>query len=134
MKILHELAVFKPSIEQQVIFISFFVLLWKLYLKRFFHAWYFDNLKYRKNTEKNWIKDSTAGLSSWAKSDSNVKYNNLTSETLRLDFVGAEGIKVEEKDALDLVTDLASLANLLRPANMWDSYSYSHCYLYLLFL
>ena len=53
-----------------------------------------------------------------AKSDSNIQYNKLTSETLRLDFVGAEAIKVEEKDALDLVTDLASLANLLRPANM----------------
>ena len=43
----------------------------------------------------------------------------LTSDTLRLDFVGADDISVEEKVALDLVTERASFANLLRPDNLF---------------
>ena len=39
-----------------------------------------------------------------------------TSETFTADLVGTEDTKLEEMEALDLVTDLASLANLLSPA------------------
>ena len=35
------------------------------------------------------------------------------------DFVGADDISVEEKVALDLVTERASFANLLRPDNVF---------------
>ena len=44
----------------------------------------------------------------------------LTSDALRLDLVGADDISVEEKDALDLVTERASFANLLRPDSLFN--------------
>ena len=43
-----------------------------------------------------------------------------TSETFTADLVGTEDTKLEEMEALDLVTDLASLANLLSPATNQD--------------
>ena len=39
----------------------------------------------------------------------------LTSETFIDDLVGAWDIRLDDKDAFDLVTDLANLANLLNP-------------------
>ena len=44
------------------------------------------------------------------------KNGQNTSETFTADFVGTEETKLEDIEALDLVTDLASLANLLSPA------------------
>ena len=45
------------------------------------------------------------------------KMFQITSETFTADFVGTEDeTKLEDIEALDLVTDLASLANLLSPA------------------
>ena len=41
----------------------------------------------------------------------------LTSETLTAVLVGTDDIKLEDRDAFDLVTDLANLANLLKPSN-----------------
>lgn len=45
-----------------------------------------------------------------------------TSETFTADLVGTEDTKLEDMEALDLVTDLASLANLLSPATNQDQY------------
>ena len=42
--------------------------------------------------------------------------SQITSDTFTADFVGTEDTKLEDIEALDLVTDLASLANLLNPA------------------
>ena len=45
-----------------------------------------------------------------------LKIGWLTSETLSRDLLGAvEEMRVDEKVALDRVTDLASFANLLSP-------------------
>ena len=46
---------------------------------------------------------------------STLKSELLTSETLRADLLGTVDTKLADNDALDLVTDLASRANLLRP-------------------
>ena len=48
--------------------------------------------------------------------DVGFKMSQITSETFTADFVGTEDTKLEDMEALDLVTDLASLANLLSPA------------------
>ena len=42
-------------------------------------------------------------------------FRSLTSDTFTADLVGTEAVKLEDIEALDLVTDLANLANLLRP-------------------
>ena len=41
----------------------------------------------------------------------------LTSDTLTAVLVGTDDIKLEDREAFDLVTDLANLANLLKPSN-----------------
>ena len=43
------------------------------------------------------------------------QFRSLTSDTFTADLVGTEAVKLEDIEALDLVTDLANLANLLRP-------------------
>ena len=42
--------------------------------------------------------------------------DGITSETFTADLVGTEDTKLEDIECLDLVTDLASRANLLSPA------------------
>ena len=44
-----------------------------------------------------------------------VSIFSLTSDTFTADLVGTEAVKLEDIEALDLVTDLANRANLLRP-------------------
>ena len=50
----------------------------------------------------------------------------LTSETFIDDLVGAWDIRLDDKDAFDLVTDLANLANLLNP----EIYNSLLCFIY----
>lgn len=45
------------------------------------------------------------------------RFSLLTSETLTAVLVGTDDIKLEDREAFDLVTDLANLANLLKPSN-----------------
>ena len=45
------------------------------------------------------------------------RFRLLTSETLTAVLVGTDDIKLEDREAFDLVTDLANLANLLKPSN-----------------